>query len=912
VNADLLQPVGLRCAHKDEPLGVEAGRARFSWRVVGGGEGRRQTAYQVRVGRDADDLARDSGGLWDSGLVESGGSTDVAYGGPLLGPARRYHWKVRVWDEAGRGGPWSAGSWFETALDRAKGWRDCYWIGLGRDHNPVDPPLPDDTVDAVVLAMGPAPYLRRTFALDKPVSSARLYATALGIYQLSLNGGQVSDSVLAPGWTDYARRLLYQTYDVTDLIVTGDNVLGAIVADGWACGFYAFDAKRAGAHYARDPQLLAQLVVTFDDGSERRLVTDSGWECSTGALAYADLLMGERRDPAREPMGWDRPGYDSSSWRPVSCRQTGDDTLVADPGPPVRMTEELSAKSVVRAPGGELIVDFGQNIAGWARLQVDGAAGAVIRVRHGEVLAADGSLYVDNLRTARQTDVFVMAGGSEVLEPRFTFHGFRYAEISGLVGELRPGDATACVVHSDTPRTGDFESSSTDVNQLYANIDWGQRGNFLSIPTDCPQRDERLGWLGDAQIFARTAAYNRDVASFFSKWLDDISDAQLPSGAFTDFAPSLGYDWDGAPAWADAGVIVPWTIYKMYGDKEVLERNFEAMETWMGFLAKSNPGRLRAHNLGHNYGDWLAPKGDFTPRELLATAYWAYDATLMADVARAIGRPGEAAKYETLASEVREAFIEAYVSPGGRLVPETQTAYVLALHMGLVPDELRTQAAAHLVDAIAREDWHVATGFVGVGYLMPVLSSNGYSDVAYRVLEQRSFPSWLYTIDRGATTIWERWDGWTEENGFQTPRMNSFNHYSLGSVGEWLYRFVLGIDLAPGAAGFGQVVIRPHPGGSLTSARGAFRSVRGEISTSWARDGSRFTVKVEIPPNVSGSVHVASARPLEVVDGNGVGPVAVADYPGAVGQKEAVFEVGSGSYSFSGPELVPGAAAAHS
>ena len=900
-----LVPVDLRCAHKQSPLGVEGGRARFSWRVAGTGTGRRQTAYQVRVGRDDADLERGSGLLWDTGRTAAEASSDIPYRGASLAPARRYRWKVRVWDEVGRPGPWGPSAAFETALDPKTGWQGCSWIGLGSGHAPVDPPASQGPVDAVTLALKPAPYLRRAFTLDQEFGSARLYATALGIYQFSVNGSPVGDSVLAPGWTDYDQRLLYQTYDVTELLVRGDNVIGAIVADGWACGFYGFDAKRAGAHYSRDPQLMAQLVITLADGREERIVTDNRWRSSTGAIAHADLLMGERRDGRREPQGWDRPGYDAGSWRGVSCRERDRAALVADPGPPVRVMEEVKAKSVGRSPAGELIVDFGQNLAGWARLKVDEPAGTVVRVRHGEVLSEDGSLYVDNLRTARQTDLFTTSGGGEVLEPRFTLHGFRYAGISGLSGELSPVDATACVVHSDMPRTGSFECSSSAVNQLHANIDWGQRSNYISIPTDCPQRDERLGWLGDAQIFALTAAYNRDVASFFSKWLDDLADAQLPSGAFTDFAPRLHHDEPAAPAWGDAGVIVPWTMYKIYGDTEVLERNFGSMQAWMDFLSRSNPDKLRTRQLGSNYGDWLAPKGDFTPRELLATAYWAYDATLMAEIARATGRSGEATGYERLAHDVREAFTKAYGGTGGRLVPETQTAYVLALHMGLIPDDLRADAAAHLVEAIAREEWHVATGFVGVGYLLPVLSSNGYSDVAYRLLEQRSFPSWQYTIDRGATTIWERWDGWTEENGFQSPEMNSFNHYSLGSVGEWLYRYVLGIDLAPGAAGFERVVIRPNPGGSLTYARGSFRSVRGEISTAWARDGGRFTLSVEVPPNVQASVRVPSSRPGDVVDGHGAAPAAVAAYPGATGKLEAVFEVGSGSYSFSGPELVP-------
>jgi alpha-L-rhamnosidase len=567
------------------------------------------------------------------------------------------------------------------------------------------------------------------------------------------------------------------------------------------------------------------------------------------------------------------------------------------------VTQEVPAESVGITPGRDFMVDFGQNLAGWCRLTVDEPAGRLVRVRHGEVLNQDGSLYVDNLRTAGQTDFFTTSGGRQILEPRHTFHGFRYAEISGLSNQLSPDHVTACVVHSDTPRTGSFKCSSPAINKLYANIDWGQRGNFISIPTDCPQRDERLGWLGDAQIFVRTAAYNRDVGSFFSKWLDDVTDAQLPSGAFTDFAPSLGVQRAAAPAWGDAGVIIPWTMYRMYGDTAVLERNFPAMSAWMDFLVASNPGRLRVNKLGNNYGDWLAPKGDFTPRELLATAYWAYDAQLMAEVARAIGRPQEARDYEQLACEVGDVFREAYVGSSGQVEPGTQTAYVLALHIGLVPDELRARAAQHLVEAIAREDWHLDTGFVGIGYLLPVLSSNGYSDVAYRLIEQRSFPSWQYTIERGATTIWERWDGYTDEHGFQSPRMNSFNHYSLGSVGEWFYRFVLGIELAPGASGFDRVVLRPHPGRSLTHARGSFRSVRGEISSSWERKGDQFIFNIEIPPNVRASVRVPSATPLHVVDANGSGPQAVADYPGAIGQKEAVFEVGSGHYAFVGSDL---------
>ena len=402
--------------------------------------------------------------------------------------------------------------------------------------------------------------------------------------------------------------------------------------------------------------------------------------------------------------------------------------------------------------------------------------------------------------------------GEEVYEPRFTFHGFRYVEVTGYPGEPPPGAITGRVVHSATPPSGSFECSSSLVNKLQENIVWGQRGNFLSVPTDCPQRDERLGWMGDAQVFVRTASFNMDVAAFFEKWMVDVEDAQSPEGAFPDVAPLLrgseliDLRW-GAPAWGDAGVIVPWTIYRTYGDTRIVERHYDAMARWMEYLHEANPDLIRKNRMGNNYGDWLSPKGDHTPKPLLATAYWAYDAKLMAEMAEATGRNEDARKYRDLNERIKAAFQEAYVSPDGRIEGDTQTCYLLALHMDLLPEDLRSAAAEHLVRTIEREDWHLSTGFVGVGYLCPVLTEAGYTDVAYRLLENETYPSWGYTIKNGATTIWERWDGWTEENGFQSPNMNSFNHYSLGSVGEWLYRYVAGIDF--GAPGYGRIVIRP-------------------------------------------------------------------------------------------------------
>jgi alpha-L-rhamnosidase len=549
------------------------------------------------------------------------------------------------------------------------------------------------------------------------------------------------------------------------------------------------------------------------------------------------------------------------------------------------------------------MIDFGQNLTGWLRIQASGPPGTSVRVRHGEVLDSGGRLYTDNLRTARQADEYVLAGGPAVLEPRFTVHGFRHAEVTGYPGQPGPGDIVARVVHSDIAAAGSWRSAEPWLDRLFLNIDWGQRGNFISVPTDCPQRDERLGWLGDAQIFARTACYNRDVAAFYAKWLDDVADAQLPSGAFPDIAPRLNFSGAGAPAWGDAGVIVPWTVWKMYGDRGVPERHFGAMTAWMEFLARGNSGYLRTRDLGHNYNDWLAPASDDTPRELLATAYWAYDADLMAEMADVIGRGDDAARYRELRAKIGAAFTDAFVSADGRVASGTQTGYALGLHMELIPVDLRVAAAGHLVAAVRAADWHLTTGFVGVGYLLPALSSAGHADVAYRILAQRTFPSWRYMIDRGATTIWERWDGWSQEQGFQSAWMNSFNHYALGSVGEWLYRFVLGIDQARGTAGFGRLLLRPHPCGPLARVHGSYQSARGPVRAGWERSGGQFTYQVEVPPNALASVRVPSADPAGVRDAAGGQPAAVGDYPGLLGVGEAVFQVGPGRHEFSGPDL---------
>jgi alpha-L-rhamnosidase len=895
-----LRPVGLSCEYRADPLGIDERAPRLSWALESEGRGQVQSAYRILVARSEEDLESEENLLWDSGRVGSNSSVGVEYEGEVLRSGTRCLWKVRVWDGEGDPSPFGGTAAFEMGLLERTDW-EGNWISLGSGPDEDFEPPTGEEYDDLANALEASPYLRREFSLDRPVRRARLYATARGVYELHLNGSRVGDDALAPGWTDYDRRIQYQAYDATTLLAEGSNVLGAILGDGWYSGFFGFDPKQRGAHYGAHPQLLAQLDVEYEDGGTESIATDGSWRCSTGPILHSDLLMGESYDARDEMPGWSEPGFDDSAWYVVKAEEIGDAKLVAQPDESIRVTEELEAKTVTEPEEGVYVFDMGKNMVGRVRLKVQGEAGTEITLRHAEALNPDGTLYTTNLRAARATDHYVLrGGGEETYEPRFTFHGFRYVEVTGYPGEPPLGAVTGRVVHSATPPTGFFECSNPMVNELQENILWGQRGNFLSVPTDCPQRDERLGWMGDAQIFVRTASFNMDVAAFFEKWMTDVEDAQSREGAFPDVAPLLTGSGlmdlsRGAPAWGDAGIIVPWTIYRTYDDTRIVERHYDAMARWMDYLHEANPDLIRKNRMGNNYGDWLSPEGDHTPKHLLATAYWAHDAKLMAEMAEATGRREDAKDYGDLNERIKDAFNETFVSPDGRIEGDTQTCYLLALHIGLLPEDLRPAAAEHLVRTIEREDWHLSTGFVGVGYLCPVLTEAGRTDVAYRLLLNETYPSWGYTIKNGATTIWERWDGWTEENGFQSPNMNSFNHYSLGSVGEWLYRYVAGIDLA--SPGYGRILIRPRPGGGLSHARGEYDSVRGRISSSWKIEGARFTLEVLVPPNTTATVHVPCA---DVSEGGGSVDEADGVELLRADEGETVLSVGSGRYEFAG------------
>ncbi|WP_413760299.1 alpha-L-rhamnosidase [Streptomyces sp. MMBL 11-3] len=743
----------------------------------------------------------------------------------------------------------------------------------------------------VVAASYAAHQLRHAFRLPrKKVVRARLYATALGVYEAHLNGRRVGRDQLAPGWTDYRERVQYQTYDVTALVRPGDNALGAYLAPGW----YAGNVGMFGPHqYGERPALRAQLEVEYADGTRERVTSGTGWRAAAGPVVSADLLGGETYDARKETPGWTSPGFDDSAWQDVvrAAADAAPPLVVAQVDGPVRVTEELPVREVTEPKPGVFVLDLGQNMVGAVRLRVSGAAGTTVRLRHAEVLNPDGTLYTANLRTAAATDTYTLkGGGEETYEPRFTFHGFRYVELTGFPGTPSAKALTGRVMHTSAPSTLDFETDVPMLNQLHRNITWGQRGNFLSVPTDTPARDERLGWTGDINVFAPTAAYTMESARFLTKWLVDLRDGQTAEGAFTDVAPMVGTVGNGVAGWGDAGVTVPWALYQAYGDLQVLRDAWGSVRAWLTYLERHSDGLLRPAS---GYGDWLNVS-DETPKDVVATAYFAHSADLAARIAGELGE--DPAPYAGLFERIRTAFRTAYVTSRGRVKGDTQTAYVLALSMDLLPDGLRAAAADRLVALIEAKDWHLSTGFLGTPRLLPVLTATGHTDVAYRLLLQRSFPSWGYQIDRGATTMWERWDSVTPDGGFQTPDMNSFNHYAYGSVGEWMYANIAGI--APGRPGYREIVVRPRPGGGVTSARATFSSVRGPVSTRWRQRSGTFTLTCSVPPGTTAEVWVPAD-----------GPDAVTHTEAAFLRGEdgcAVYRVGSGTHRFTARRTADG------
>jgi alpha-L-rhamnosidase len=765
----------------------------------------------------------------------------------------------------------------------------------------------------------PATLVRKSFTLPGPVRRATAYATALGLYELRINGQRVGDQLLAPEWTSYRKRVQYQTYDVTPLLRPGENAIGALLGEGWYAGrLMAMPRFSYGAY----PRFLLQLEIELADGRKQTIVTDDSWRnTADGPIRSAGIYDGEVYDSRKEMPGWEAPGFDAAAWRPVQSCEPGAQQLVWQRNEPIQVVQELTPVKMTEPKPGVFVFDLGQNLAGWCRVRAQGATGRTVTLRHAEMLNDDGTLYTANLRGAPQTDRYTpRADGDFVFEPHFTYHGFRFVELTGLAQPPTTNAVLARVFHSTSPVVGQFECSDPSLNQLMQNILWTQRANLMSSPNDCPQRDERFGWMGDIQAFAQTAIFNMDLAAFFTKFAQDIRDDQADDGRFPDFAPHPGNPnaaFSGAPAWADAGTVVPWRAYQNYGDLRLLSDHFDAARRWVDYVCARNPDMIWATNRGNDYNDWLNGnwikqqdwpiEGGSVPKEVFATAFFAHSTELVARMAEVIGRKVEAQRYGELATRIKAAFRQRFVKPDGRIEGDTQGGYALALNFDLLPDELRPLAAQHLVEGIRRYQSHLSTGIQTTHRAMLELTRAGQNDVAWQLLTNRTFPSWLYMIDNGATTIWERWDGYVKGRGFQDAGMNSFNHWAFGAIGEWMWRQIVGLNPEEAQPGWRHFTVAPQPGGGVTWARGRYDSIRGPITSAWRLLDGIFTLEISVPPNTTATV-ILPAKAVHIItesgqplDGNK--PVTVVRRT----DDRTVLAVESGRYVF---EVKPGSASA--
>ena len=833
-------------------------------------KGLKQKAYCIKAALSPDSLQAEDNLLWNTGKVYSDQSIHIPYEGQELNSGQRVYWQVRVWDNHGNESVSAPACWEMGLLSIAE-WQ-AQWIT----------PAGENVLDRST----PCPYFRKSFHLETPVDSARLYVSALGVFEVELNGEKVGDEVLAPGWTNYHQRLQYRVYDVTSNLTSGENVIGSLVGDGWFRGHFGWWDNNRNA-YGDHLGLMVQMVIIYQDGTVETILSDDTWKTATGPVLASDIYNGETYDARLEMPGWSSGGFDDSKWASARLLDYPKTTLINTEGEEIRRIQELSPKAIFTTPKGEMVVDLGQNMVGWVRLRAKGESGDQVTLRFAEVLDQEGNFYTDNLRNIECTDRYILKGGDEeVYEPRFTFHGFRYVMVEGYPGVLSKESITGIVVHSDMECIGSFECSDPLINQLQSNIQWGQKGNFLDIPTDCPQRDERLGWTGDAQVFAPTASFNYNTARFFTKWLRDLSSEQRTDGSVPWVVPNNikdggGTGWSdgfGATGWADAAVIIPWTVYQSYGDLRILEEQYISMKAWVEYMRGHAADRY-IFDYGFHFGDWLsfaeyesynynAPDygfaGAHTDKALIATAYFYYSTGLVLKTAELLGHEEDVVELTNLLPKIKDAWNEEFMTRTGRLVSGTQTAYAIGLVFDIVSEDMKTIISERLSDDV-RYFGHLTTGFLGTPLLNYALSDTGSLELAYMLLNNKRYPSWLYPVTQGATTIWERWDGIRPDGSFQTTGMNSFNHYAYGAIGEWLYSRVAGLRIDPVRPGYRHIIFYPQPGGGLSFARTSIHTMYGRASAAWKLHEDRLTYDIEIPGNCTGTVVIPGKRPNEVL-----------------------------------------------
>ncbi len=852
----MLQIKKITVDYLDNPMGITR-PPQFGWVIDSDRANVIQKTYRLQIAFDPhfSELA------FDGGMVESGQSAHITAPGMELLSSTRYYVRVKITDNREVSG-WSETACFTTALLSNAEWKGQF--------------VSAETEGDGNNSRGT--YVRRNFRAKSGIVSAIVYSTALGLYKLYINGKKVGDDELTPGWTSYRKHLLYQTYDVTDLLKNGENAVGAMLGAGWYKGVMGFEGQRN--HYGDQTALLCQLEITYRDGTREVVATDEAWRGMDAPVLFSEIYDGETYDARLEIEGWNCPEFEGSQWRPVEIVEYDREVLTAQAGCKVAEIEKLPVKELFITPQGDAVIDFGQNLTGWVNFKVKGSAGDCVVLKHFEVLDSAGNVYLDNLRRAKQTVTYILKGGEEEsFRPNFTFQGFQYVKIAKYPGEIKPENFEAVVVHSHMKPTGTFECSNADINQLQHNILWGLKGNFVDVPTDCPQRDERLGWTGDAQIFCRTASYLMDTYTFFSKWLRDVEADQTPEGGVPHVVPDIlegkcDDNWllrqgtHSAAAWGDVAVIMPWTLYLTFGDTRILERQYDSMKAWIDYMHRHSGKGIWNYKL--QFGDWVAldaKEGSYfgaTPNDLICSAYFAYSTGLFSKAAGILGREEDHRKYAELYDEIVEGFQKEFFTSTGRLAARTQTAHIVALHFDLVPEEFRERTVNTLVELLEEQKGHLVTGFVGTPYFCHALSRNGRTKEAYDLLLKEDFPSWLYQVKAGATTIWEHWDGKKPDGTLWSPDMNSFNHYAYGAVGEWLYRVVAGIEADECRAGYKHSIIHPHIGGGLDYVKAVYSSVYGDVCVSWMIKVSKVELDVTIPHNTSATVILDQARPVAV------------------------------------------------